>query len=746
MNKYIKSKKHTKVNHIGASVATAAVIMTSPMALYADNTALNDVEVIGTQDSYRVNTSSSNKITQDLLDTPQTISIVSSKVILEQQASTLQEVLRNTPGITLGLGENGNTDDKNNIRMRGFDTQSSIYKDGVKDASNSVKDTFNTESVEITKGAVGADNGIGVSSGYINQVSKSAKNKDEINSSLGYNTGGNVRLTADINKMIDETTAVRVNVVKQKGDVAGRDEVEIDRTGFAATVGFGIGTDTKTSVSYERFEQDDVPDGGLPTIGLDTATNTTLQEAGVSPSTVDRSTFYGHDLDFEKSTTDTATLKFEHNFSADTTLSNVLKYSKSLQKMVITALLGPTVTDVSDPSSWTVDRLSNQKWEENEVLVNKTNLSSSFDTGFVSHNLSTGVELIRESKRTKSYTNVGDRETISLYNPTSTNASGIDMSFTPEDLKVEVQTAGVYLFDSASLTDKWILVGGGRIDRYKLEQSGVTDTSGRGEDASYNGVSADDSDTLVSWKLGTVYKPAPNGSIYLSHATSQLPPAGASLSVSTSDTSTSNLDKDPEESETTELGTKWDFLEDKLSFTAALYKTVVKNQISEEDDGSYTQIGEKEVKGLELGVVGNITDQFSITAGFAKDKTKVEAKNRSTDGAVLEFTPDWSATFWGSYKFTPAFTLGMGALYMGEQSVSTSLSGQNSVVNNRLTTIDDFIVFNAMASYTIDKNSSLQLNVDNLLDEEYVANTNKDGYRYTPGASRSALLTYNFKF
>ena len=330
MNKYIVSKKHKTANYIGASVVTAAVLLTTPIMLSAE-TVLPNVEVetdktINYSETYKVDKSSSSKVTQDLVDTPQTISVITKKVMEEQQATTLVEALRNTPGITLNLGENGNTNSKDNINMRGFDAQGSIYKDGIRDLANSSKDTFNTEAVEVTKGAVGADNGRGVSSGYINQVTKSATNKDEVAGTVGYSTAKNARLTADLNKKLNETTGVRLNVMKQDGEVAGRDEVEIDRTGIAGSVGFGIGTATRTTINYEHTEQDDVPDGGIPTVGLDGST----QKA-------DTSKFYGSVNDFEEAQTDAFTLKFEQDVSDNTMFINTARYAKTKQEMLLTS-------------------------------------------------------------------------------------------------------------------------------------------------------------------------------------------------------------------------------------------------------------------------------------------------------------------------------------------------------------------------------------------------------------------------
>lgn len=757
MNKYITSKKHKTSNYLKASVVTATVLFTMPVLLNAESTVLPKVDIIEVEqinyaDTYKVNKSSSAKITQDLVNTPQTIQVITEKVLKEQQATTLQEALRNTPGITLNLGENGNSDQKNNIIMRGFDTQSSIYKDGVRDSSNSVKDMFNTEAVEITKGAVGADNGRGVSSGYINQVSKMANNKDEGEVTASYGTEKNARLSADLNKKISETVGLRLNVMKHKGDVASRDEVEIDRTGIAASLGFGIGTDTRTTINYERFEQDDVPDGGLPTIGLKGVTFSALDNAGITANEVDRKNFYGSNSDFEKATSDTYSLLFEHDFSPSTSVSNITKYTKTKQEMLTKALrfdsAANVFTSITDPSTWTYQRMTNQKWEENEVLVNKTNLSSSFETGSFTHNLSTGLELIKETKVTKAYKSAGDGDRISVYNPDSSVAiSGVDLSMSPKNLKGEVITAGVYLFDSIDITDKFMLIGGGRLDKYELTQTGTnTSTSRTTGITTISTVDEEESGTLKSWKLGLVYKPVENASIYISHATSQIQPGGNSLSYSTNDNNIDNPNKNPEESTTTEVGTKWNILDDKIALTAAIYQTIVSNQVTAETDGSYTQEGEKEVKGIELGIVGQVTDKLAISAGISKDKTDVTSKGGSDDGAALRFSPDWSATMWTTYSLTPDFSLGLGTTYMGEQNVSSSKSGQTAPVDGRLIKIDDFLVFDAMASYKIDKHSSVQLNVYNLADEEYVANTNKDGFRYTPGAARSGLLTYSYKF
>ena len=715
MKNHIVSKKHKTTKYL-SSVATATILLGTPLMLNAESTVLEKVDVVeqnevNYSETYKVDKSSSSKVTQDLVDTPQTIQVITKKVMDEQQATTLQEALRNTPGITLNLGENGNTNSKDNINMRGFDVQGSIFKDGIRDLSNALKDMYNTEAVEVTKGAVGSDNGRGVSSGYINQVSKTAKNVDEVSGTAGYSTANNARLTADLNKKLSETSGVRLNVLKQKGDVAGRDEVEIDRTGIAASVAFGIGTASRTTINYEHTEQDDVPDGGIPTVGLD----------GLNEE-VDSETFYGSVNDFEKSKSDIFTVKFEQDFASNSTFSNTMRYGKTRQEMLLTSPFSYSTT------ANTVTRSLHPRWQENELFTNQSNIKTEFQTGMLIHNISTGVEITKENQLTKNYTSQTSQVT-SLYNPTA--ISWNDLTFSGQKSDGETTTIGAYLFDSISIGEKFILTGGGRFDRYDTTNDIVSST--------LVASTLEDDGHLNSYKAGLVYKPLDNGSVYISRATTQLPPGGANFTLSATTTNANNPDMEPQKSTTDEIGTKWDLLNNRLSLTTAIYKTVVENETMTESDGSTSQNGEKEVKGIEFGVVGDITDKWSMSAGVAKMDTEYTNSTSTSEGLSLRFSPEHTATLWSTYKFTSAFNVGAGARYVGTQEVKTSTTSTTPK-------IDSYVVYDAMASYKYNKNITYQLNVYNLTDEEYVANMNNSGRRYTPGASRSGLLSLNYKF
>lgn len=764
MKKYIVSKKHKTVNSFGASVVTATILLSAPMILNAESTILQNIDVveknekIDYSESYKVDKSSSSKVVQDLVDTPQTIQVITKKVMDEQKATTLQEALRNTPGVTLLLGEGGNTNSKNNINLRGFDVSSSIYKDGIRDLSAATRDMFNTEAVEVTKGTVGADNGRSVASGYINQVTKTATNKDQNEVAASYGTEENSRLTADLNKALSETSGIRLNVMKQDGEVAGRDEIELDRIGIAASVAFGVGTDTRTSFGYERYEQDDVPDGGVSVVGLDGYSNSILSTAGITAQKVNPSNFYGTPDDYEKVTTDIFTAKFEHDFSDKTTLTNTTRYGKSKIDSLLTSIGNATITDVNNPSSWTISRSGQARWQENEILTNATNITTSAQTGSVVHNISTGFDFTIDNQTSKTKSTAGSTyPAANLYNPDySQRASNLTVSETGAKTFGETRTIGVYAFDSISLTDKIILTGGGRVDKYNTKTDTTTIATATnpgggipvGTQVANN---LEDSGTLKSYKVGAVYKPLDNGSVYISYADSQLPPGGANFTLSSSATNGANPSMEPQQSATLELGTKWDFLDNKLAVSTAIYKTTNENELINLGDSSnpdYQQVGEREVKGIEFNIAGQITDDWSLTAGIAKSESEI-IKGTTNQGAVLTYTPEWTATIWSSYNITKAITAGAGARYVGEMfagKASTTALQNNPNVDGRAYNIDSYIVYDAMMSYKINKNLSTQLNVYNLTDEEYVQNINNNGNRYTPGSSRSALLSLAYKF
>lgn len=781
---HIVSKKRATALHLGATALSSALLLTASAVMADDapapakklNTVKVEADAIG---SYKADKLSSPKFTQPLVDTPQTLVVVKKELFQQQAATTLSETLRNTPGITMLMGENGNTSTGDSIFMRGFDTQGSIFVDGIRDLGSISRDTFNTEQVEIAKGPAGVDNGRGAASGYVNLSSKVANQEDAISGSVTGGTSDYARATLDVNKSLSSTTAVRVNVMKQEAGVDGRDEVENNAQGFAASLALGLGTDTRTYINVLSVEQSGVPDGGVPTIGLDGYYNAIFATgalAGQTPKRVDTENFYGSTGDFNDVKANMVTVRIEQDLAEGVTLRNTSRYGRTNQDQLLTGINAVTFTTPANPDSWTISRSRQGKDQTNQILTNQTNLTASFDAGGIKHDLVSGVEFIYESQLNYTmglpFTSANSSTTVTqapanLYNP-STSDVFQPVLRTGAKTDGETTTYAFYAQDTVTLNDQWELSAGVRADRFHTKTDVITRqaavTAPAVQTIPVGTLVASDAhltDDLFGWKLGGVYKPASNGSIYVSYATSELPPGGANFALNTTNASNNinNPNLDPQKGTNAELGTKWNVLDNKLFLTAALFRSTNENEIATNPDGSSVAVGEKQVEGVELGAVGSLTEKWQISAGLAFMDNEITRGNRTVDdpnttaneasgnneGGAIQWSPKTTFTLWSSYTFDSGLQIGGGARYV-DTMVSSSIVNPLAQSTRSVLEFGDYWVFDAMASYPFSKNLSLQLNLLNIADEEYVASLNNGGSRYYPGAPLSARLGVNFSF
>jgi catecholate siderophore receptor len=308
-----------------------------------------------------------------------------------------------------------------------------------------------------------------------------------------------------------------------------------------------------------------------------------------------------------------------------------------------------------------------------------------------------------------------------------------------------------YLFDTLKFNEQWQVNAGVRLDHYTTDFNSLVVCGARNGPACgalpagslLPGVDASKSGNLPNYKLGVLYKPAANGSIYANFAVSQEPPGGNTLTFSAAANSADNPNLDPQKARTIEFGTKWDLLDEKLLLTGALYRTTVSNDLVQDPVGlQYYQVGKKRVQGIELSAVGKLTDNWAVSAGYTTMDAKViNGSAVANDGSSdLAYTPKSAFTAWTTWRLPFNLTIGGGARYAGEMK-----RGTDSAIGTPAFT-EAYWVFDAMASYPLDKHLDLQLNLYNLFDKDYVAAINKSGYRYTPGTPRSAMLTFNFRF
>lgn len=758
---HIRSRKHTHSSHLLALVAA-----TLPVAAMAQEseTSLPPMTVKAVADvPFKTERAANSKLTQPLLDTPQTVQVIKKEILQEQGAASLMEALRNTPGITMQLGENGNTSAGDTFTMRGFSTQSATFVDGIRDLGTVSRDVFNIEQVEVVKGPAGADIGRGAAAGYINLISK-LPGLDSINTAaVAYGTANKTRLSADLNQKIGETSALRLNVMAQEGGVDGRDQVKNSGLAIAPAFALGLGTPTRFYFYSQHVRQNNVPDGGIPTIGMEGFYNGNANLK--TGARVDSKNFYGGKNDYEKVDADMLTAKFEHDLGDGATIRNISRYGKTSMDRVMTGI--NTLSAASaDPSSWTVARLRQRTDQENEILANQTSLSAEFSTGLVKHSLIAGLELMYERQKTLTFASAA--QTINgvaysaIFNPNAnlyTPDSSLDLG-TPYATGAYIDgmttTAALYLFDNLKLSERWMLNGGFRAEHYKTTTDGRTQVTTNNQ-ALYPGYTVNQlapdslevSDNLLSWKVGALYKPAANGSIYIAYANSLTPPGAANFALSASTSSSSNATFEPQETTNIELGSKWDLLDKRLNLTAALYRTENDKQVSYNAiDGTYSQFGKTRVEGIELAAVGQLTNFWQVSAGIAQMRTSaLDNYSFSTTSGVssssgVRWAPDLTATLWTSYSLGD-FTLGGGVRYVSEQK--RLITGDNAATTN-MPNIPSSWVTDAMAAYKLSKKVNLRLNVYNLFDEEYISTLNNSGARMTLGTPRSAMLSANFTF
>jgi catecholate siderophore receptor len=697
--------------------------------------------------AYNAQFSTSPKVTGPLLNTPQTVTVVPTAIIQERKSTNLIETLKNTPGITIDAGENAFGSGGLQFNIRGFNSVGNVFIDGTRDNGVYARDTFNVEQVEVFKGPA-ADNGRGSAGGYVNIVTKTPTLEDFVEAEVGfgfdeYDSETRRRVAFDVNQN-SGTVSARLNAFVQDGGIAGRDVAEANAWGAAPSLAFGLRTDTRAIFSYEHVERNDVPDSGV-------AINRPQGQFGVGVdggprgyiANLPRDFFFGRPSDYDDVMADSFIARFEHDLSDSVTITNQTRWSQ-LDRQVAYHVPSNTLVGGIPGNQNYFDR-------ENETLTNQTNLAARFYTGQFRHTLSTGVEFSREE---------GAALRFATGNPIATQRSS-----------VEINTAAAYVYDTVELDRHWQVVGGIRVENYDV------DISGQGVPGVPAGRPYSDSEMTVGGKVGVVYKPIRDASVYAAYGISHLP-QGSLLSnpdISRTDNSFPGFvaGADAVEFHNYEAGVKYDFFGGKLSTTAALFNTIKQNvAYGAANAASGIVYGEQEVRGIELGIAGELTKYWKVYGGvmlmeserhhgphvdavLSGDYGTATGNNASapnyravttTDGDELSFTPNVSATLWTTYDVTDDLTVGGGVQYVGESWIGRTDDALRVIPNGKYGKLPDYFLVNLYASYDVTENVELSLNVDNVFDELYLTTANWGGGWGYLGAPRTYWLNASVDF
>lgn len=727
------------------------------------------VSANGEKKLYKPEKVASPKYTKPLVDVAQTVTVIPKEVIQEQGATTLSEVLRNVPGITMQAGENGGAHSTagDMFTLRGFDAANSIFTDGVRDDGLITRDTFNVESVEAFLGPAGSDVGRGTAAGYVNLQTKTPKMENSYGGSTAFSSGNRMRNTIDLNQNLGlgnegdwiSGSAFRLNGLYQFGGVAGREEVERNTWAIAPSLAFGLGSDTRVYLLYQHVEQDNIPDYGIPAF------------RGRPLPGIDHEWFYGYAYaDHEDTEQDSFTFRVEHDFNENLKLVNQTRFNKTNRDDINSGLqyFGPGFVHTTPTSGFpnTVRVLRQSDIRQNEIFSNITTVTGAFETGSLKHAVVGGLEYTWEQQDSNQYLPASLGPNVDLPFPWVPNPYTGLPSFAPQidpkfKTRGEVENIGLYAFDAIDIGEHWMVSGGVRMDSYDTTYSSRAST----------GVVTgpfDASDEVFSGKAAVTYKPDQNSSIYLAYGRTVTPPGTANFSLNSSTnastgaiTSNANVNSDPQESTNIELGTKWDLLDSNLSLTGALFYTRNENTIYQNDSAdpnSYSQDGAQDVYGLTVGAMGSITENWNVFANATYLDATLDQPGaftgtppRPIDGNRLTRTPKFSGSLWTTYHLPKGFTVGGGVRYQGRTYTNTG----------NLIDTGAYAVFDTMIQYDVTENVNVRLNVYSILDREYVASSGggggqgggtignpatTTGGRVNMGQPLSFMLSTNFQF
>ena len=656
----------------------------------------------------------SPKYTEPPRDLPQTITVIPRSLIEEQAATTLRDVLRNVPGLTMQAGEGG-VPAGDNLTLRGFSARNDLFVDGSRDLGPMSRDPFNLEQVEVVKGPQSAFTGRGSAGGSINMVSKSPSLNRYLGANIMFGTDSTRRFAGDVNLPLrgiglGERTAFRLNMLAHSSGVAGRDAVENRRAGVAPSLAFGLGSPTRLTVSYFKLKQENTPDYGIPWV---TATHNVLAAYRDQPAPVPRDSFYGLlSRDFERMNSDMATARVEHDFSDGLSLRNQFRYGRSTRDSVTTSprfASNDTLVINRNGPSWIT---------EDGIYDNQTDFTARFNTGSVGHSFVGGMVLTREGNLRTGRTVTGT-PTTTLYNPNPYEPFNGAYVMNPLVGDVTGKTQALYAFDTLRFGEKVQLNGGLRWERFAVD--GVNTA----------GAPVARVDKMTGTRASVVYKPAQMGSIYASYGTS-LNPSLEGLSYSVA-----NPAIEPEKTYTAETGTKWDFLNGRLSLTGALFrvdKTNARTPGVLPDDPPQVLQGRQRVSGVELGTGGNITRSWKIYGAYTfMDSEIVKSNTPAEVGKEIQNAPRNSANLWLTYQYR-RFTIGGGPRFVGKRY------GNNT--NTR--SVDSYWTVEGLASYALSEHFDLRVNLYNLTNVYYFDRLG--GGHLIPGMARSVMFSSNIRF
>ncbi|MFN3915020.1 MAG: TonB-dependent receptor [Aquabacterium sp.] len=665
--------------------------------------------------SYQAITTRIGKGNQALRDIPQSITVVTEKLMDDRNLDDFKDVLRATGGVSFQSGETGEED----VRLRGFSLSQAgdIYIDGLRDPSLYERDTFNQERVEVLKGSASMLFGRGSTGGVVNQVSKTPflMTQHEANVSLG--SGDNLRVTGDFNFKTGDSSALRLNVLAQEAD---NDGITISKRGIAPSYRWNIGETNEFMVSAYHLEYDNNPIYNHPWFIVD----------GKIVTKLDNDAFYGLKSDYNRGQASYVTLNHTHRVRGGGEIKTTLRQGRFERELWATVNRFATGTTIDNLNPNTViTRTGKGRIAETDVTIAQSDFTKTFNALGMRHHITAGVDYVKEDAKRNNNIAGPSRPSTTVGTPND-GASIVDTRTNIQFNDFQASSFAVYGQNLLEVTPQIKLLAGLRRDRF------------HGEYETAAGVSFSMVQWLTSHRLGAIYQPTNWASFHVAGGSS-FNTSGDTYQFSPGGPNIRDARTPAEKSRNFEVGTKLDLFDNNLSVSASIFRTEKYNERNTDPDSASQQqllSGKRHAKGMDVDIAGRILpgwDAFLSYTWIPKariDESNVTTGNAQRKGDRPALTPKRSASFWTTYQLTPKWRVGGGVNYRSEQNPE----------GNRTVEADAFTTFDLMTEYSFNEAVSIKINGTNVTNRVYA-----DGlYRgfYTPGAPRTITATMKVLF
>ncbi len=637
-----------------------------------------------------------------VLDVPQTVSIVTDEDIRKQGFRSIGGIVRYTPGVNTSQGE-GHRD---SVVFRGVRSTADFYQDGVRDDVQYYRSLYNVEQVEVLRGPNALLFGRGGTGGMINRVTKKAVIGETFTAhDIGIDSFGASDLGLDTNVQLDNNSALRINL--HSDNLANhRDHYDGSRLGINPTMKIALNANTTLDLSYEYADHERFIDRGIPAINgrLDESlADIVFGDSNSNIQTLEASIMRAQ---LTQKMLETKKLNFSMTLSS---------FKKMYQNLYASGYDGTLVTmdGYRDPT-------------ERDNFIVSGNLVNEISTGNMTHTLLMGVEFIDTENKNLRYdafwsSTSDDNEVFNITRPMdfSVNSAGLGtgVDFATalnSQTESDITVSSFYIQDQIDVSDNLKVLLGGRIDDFGITVRDIK-----------NGSSESRNDNTFSPRAGVVYKPQENVSYYVSYSESFLPRSGEQFKS----LSASSARLDPDVFESIEFGVKL-ALANNMSFTAAYFDSEQVRAERDNDTGETSEVRGLTVSGIELELKGRVNDSLNLAIGFS------DLSGETSSGGIPREIPEHTLSAYVSYQMNDQLSWALGLTQQGESKIKDNTPG---LVLPEYTRID------LAAYYVVAKNLTVQMNVENLMDELYFPHSHST-HQATVGESVNTRVSMRWTY